>query len=393
MTETEERETKTKSGYPTHLGVGREGFLAQVLMHAFEIERRTPEDFIHHFPPSAIMKGLKDRPMLRAKILVETTGVKERIALKKSAESGGDDLQIALDEGETTAEEIVSLFDPDDRVRYLDRRDLWAFITEGEFWTLRRGNSDDFEYERAKAHVTFILERALENKLLSHEDVIEGLTVEHITRHLPKTELASIISRSLALGRDGLYFTHEHFLDNTPCAKLVDHIALPDLWDKIVQPFIVEAHGYAPDDTADGDASVPEDTDEAPPPDSMMSVDEDELIEAASDVADEASSDKKNGAETKSSSDDGEEAGDGDEEPETNRKLASPPKPPSAKGSVRKTNPCDKPIGRPAEQRLGRQRGRIGQREGPAEAAGQAKRGKIVAASPRQRDSASKMRA
>jgi hypothetical protein len=44
-----------------------------------------------------IMMGLAERPDLRANILVPTTGVRAKIASKKSAEAAGADLQIALD--------------------------------------------------------------------------------------------------------------------------------------------------------------------------------------------------------------------------------------------------------------------------------------------------------
>ena len=128
------RMDRDREVFVSRLGHGKERFLAHVIEQGLEVGRRTPEDFIRHFPPGMIMLGLGDRPDLRANILVLTTGVKLKIALKKSAETSGEDLQIALDEQETDAESIVLLFHPDDRVRYLDHRKLWSFVTEGEFW-------------------------------------------------------------------------------------------------------------------------------------------------------------------------------------------------------------------------------------------------------------------
>src|SRR5688572_16386002 len=103
---TKDSKDSGKQGVSTRsssLGTGRERFLAYVIEHGFEIGRRTPEDFVRHFPPAAIMEGLKNQPRLRASLLVHTTGVKERVALKKTWESAAQDLQIALDEGETNA--------------------------------------------------------------------------------------------------------------------------------------------------------------------------------------------------------------------------------------------------------------------------------------------------
>ena len=98
----------TKEGTRTStLSKGRERFLAHVIEHGFEVGRRSPEDFVRHFPPTLIMEGLRDQAKLRANILVAATGVKEKVAIKKSWESCADDLQIALDEGETDASMVM----------------------------------------------------------------------------------------------------------------------------------------------------------------------------------------------------------------------------------------------------------------------------------------------
>jgi len=70
---------------------GRQRFLAYAIEHSFQIGRRTPHDFIRHFPPRAIMEALALRPDLRAGLLVPTTGLKHKIALKKTWQSAGDD--------------------------------------------------------------------------------------------------------------------------------------------------------------------------------------------------------------------------------------------------------------------------------------------------------------
>ena len=97
---------RSEEPFVSRLDKGRERFLSHVIVNALELGRRTPTDFIRHFPPAEIMKGLELRPHLRAKILEPSTGVRHKIALKKSAMSAGDDLQIAMDEGEATAEQL-----------------------------------------------------------------------------------------------------------------------------------------------------------------------------------------------------------------------------------------------------------------------------------------------
>ena len=75
----------TKEGTRTStLSKGRERFLAHVIEHGFEVGRRSPEDFVRHFPPTLIMEGLRDQPKLRANILVAATGVKETVAIKNA---------------------------------------------------------------------------------------------------------------------------------------------------------------------------------------------------------------------------------------------------------------------------------------------------------------------
>ena len=92
------KDTTKEAPRSSQLSKGRERFLAHVIEHGLECGQRTPEDFIRHFPPMAIMKALEDQPDLRANIVVIATGVKKKVALKKTAEHCGMDVQIALDE-------------------------------------------------------------------------------------------------------------------------------------------------------------------------------------------------------------------------------------------------------------------------------------------------------
>jgi hypothetical protein len=225
------------------LGKGRERFLAHVIEHGFEVGRRTPEDFVRHFPPTLIMEGLKDNAKLRADILVQATGVKEKVAIKKTWESCADDLQIALDEGETDATAIMKIVQLDDRVRYLDHRALWAYVTEGEFWKI--SPSRQKEYAAAKSHIAFMLGRALDDKLVTHADIVEGITVEELASRLPKSELGKIIKGALDCGKRNAPFTETDLLGSMPPDVLVNYMPLFQVWDAIIEPKIAIEHGYA----------------------------------------------------------------------------------------------------------------------------------------------------
>lgn len=231
------------AGFRSVLPQGRQRFLAHMVEHAFEIGRRSAADFIRHFPPDAIMGGLEHQAGLRAQILVLTTGLKQKIALKKTWRSAAEDLQIALDEGETDADSVVAVFKPDDRIRFLDAKKIWAFLIEGEFWS--SSPSKRAEHERAKAHVAFALQRALDDGLVTHADVVEGISVTELASRLPKAELGKIIEGALQSGRKNAAFTEVDLLGAAPPEVIVDYVPLGHIWNKLVVPKIAEAHGYA----------------------------------------------------------------------------------------------------------------------------------------------------
>lgn len=251
------------ASFESRLTDGTDRFIAHMIEHAFTIGRRTSRDFLRHFPPSAIMDALKDSPSLRADILESSTGVRRKVALKKSALSSGEDLQIALDEGEAAADEVVRLFRPDDRVRYLPRGKLWSFLIEGEFW--KANKTDKGSYERAQAHIAFLLDRALRDGVLNHKDIVEGISVAKICQLMPRQELETAMNSALGLGRKGQPFSDRDLYDNLTSATLVNYVPLTHIWDEVVHPCAIE-HALA-----DASPTAPRETkaavvEEAPKP-------------------------------------------------------------------------------------------------------------------------------
>ena len=226
------------------LGKGREAFHAEVTAFCLQIGERTPEDFLRRFTCNKIMVSLASRPMERARIISELTGVHERVANKLSPENAGETLQIAVDEGVTTPKEIVRLFQPDDRQRYLDRHELWSFDVEGQ--PQNASPNDNVAHGRAERYVAYIIERAIENLLISHEEIVAALGVVKLAGWLPSELLGQIIEASL---KKSDKFTEEDLLGAAPPSSLVTHIPLDYLWDKVVVPLIAEAHDYVPKKT------------------------------------------------------------------------------------------------------------------------------------------------
>ncbi len=234
-------ESSGADGFVSGLGKGREAFHSEVTEYCLRVGERTPEDFLRHFSCSKIMIALASRPMERARIISELTGVHERVANKLSPENAGETLQIALDEGVTTPKDIVRLFQADDRQRYLNRHELWSFDTEGKPW--KASASDSAAHGRAEKYIAYIIDRAIDNLLVSHEEIVNGLGVVKLAGWLPSEMLGQIIETAL---KKSDKFTEEDLLRAAPASSLVSHVPLDYLWDKVVVPLIAEQHDYAP---------------------------------------------------------------------------------------------------------------------------------------------------
>ena len=187
-------------------------------MRAFEEGFRTPDDFMRHFTPYRLMEGLSQAEDLRAKVLVEAAGVHERIARKKSTTTAAEDLQLALDEGMTTAAAVLELIPPDDRVRFLDRKIVWKFVIEDEFW--KRNNSE------AIARVVYLLETALDQGILSIQDVTDGLSFKEISGLLAGGGLRTLVEHALTGSRTGRPLDEQALLEIVPLEKLVEYVPL-----------------------------------------------------------------------------------------------------------------------------------------------------------------------
>jgi hypothetical protein len=281
--------------FVSSLGKGREAFHSEVTEFSLRIGERTAEDFLRHFSCSKIMISLGARPLERARIISELTGVHERVANKLSPANSGETLQIALDEGVTTPKDIVRLFQPDDRQRYLNRHDLWAFDVSGEPW--KTSPNDSNAHARAERYTAYILDRAIENLLISHEEIVSALGMVKLAGWLPSELLGQIIETAL---KKSDKFTEEDLLSAAPPSSLVTHVPLDYLWERVVVPLIAEGHDYAPKKDApkppeaEGGWSLRPDTDSsanaapvppapAPVEDTEM-VGEDEIIETEEEV-------------------------------------------------------------------------------------------------------------
>ncbi|HYP90250.1 MAG TPA: hypothetical protein VEQ59_18895 [Polyangiaceae bacterium] len=292
---------ESSGAFISGLGKGREAFHSEVTEFCLRIGERTPEDFLRLFSCSKIMISLASRPMERARIISELTGVHERVANKLSPENSGETLQIALDEGVTAPKDIVRLFQADDRQRYLNRQELWAFDIEGQPW--KASVNDNHAHARAEKYIAYIIDRAIDNMLVSYDEIVSALGVVKLAGWLPSELLGQIIEAAL---KKSDKFTEEDLLRAAPPSSLATHVPLDYLWDKVVVPLIAERHDYmAKKNDGPAVASIPstgggdggwslrpspestpkaETKDAAPAADDGDMVGEDEIIETEDEV-------------------------------------------------------------------------------------------------------------
>jgi hypothetical protein len=220
-----------------------ERFLSQTVVFTLERGFRTPEDFLRHFRPADLMQGLEGAPDLRAKILIEGAGVHEKIARKKSTTSAAEDLKLAIDEGVTNAAQLLTLLPPDDRVRYLDHKKLWALTTEDEFWSPLNAEAD---VDRALSRVVFLIENALRENLLSLQVLTDGITFDSISTRLPLKELQKLVRHALKLGREKKPFSEQELLESVPLKTLVGYIPLEHIFNNVLVEKVARPAGFVP---------------------------------------------------------------------------------------------------------------------------------------------------
>ena len=228
----------------SELPTGRERFLAAVLDFALADGWRTAKDFVRHFSPRVLIESLAHDDALRARVLMGTTRVNERLALRKTLESAAEDLTLALEEGLTDADKLVALIPPDDRVRYLDASKLWAFLTEVEFW--KSEGTDTRDRERYVRRVTFIVERALEQGVLRLQDLADGIGFKRIASCLPRVELQKVVEHALSRAREGQRLTEEQLLEAVPLRALMTHIPLDHTWTEVIVARLAKPLSFIP---------------------------------------------------------------------------------------------------------------------------------------------------
>jgi hypothetical protein len=239
--------TSSSAPAPWHesrLPTGRERFLAAIVEYALSDGWRTAKDFLRHFSPRVLMESLGRDDDLRARVLMGTTRVNERLAQRKTIASAAEDLALALEEGLTDADKLVALIPADDRIRHLEASKLWAFLTEAEFWKGEAGDAQ--ERDRLVRRVTFVVERALTEGVLRLQDVADGIGFKRIATCLPRAELQRVVEHALSRAREGHRLTEEQLLEAVPLRTLMTHVPLEHTWNEVIVGRVARPLGFIP---------------------------------------------------------------------------------------------------------------------------------------------------
>jgi hypothetical protein len=209
-------------------------FLSDVLTKGFELCELEAKSFMSadHFPPEAIMEALRNEHELRVNILVAAGLVqpdKRKTAMRWQPADAARDLTEALRFGDTDERTILEAFPRDERVRTLDRRRVWAFVTENKFWA--RTGVDGELFERANRFVTFVVDCAIENALVTHHEVVDALNLEQMIKRLPNELLGRAVMAADMLDAK---FSRRALLTVWPPDVLVGHMGLNTVWEKVI---------------------------------------------------------------------------------------------------------------------------------------------------------------
>lgn len=236
-------DTETLTSFHSGLDQAPARFLSRIIQHTLQNDWQTPDDFLQHFSPLLILQSLSQATALRAKILVGLANVHEKIAAKKSIESGAEDLRLALEEGVTTPEAMLEHFSADDRVKHLNASTLWTFMFEDPFYKTTHADGEP-AHARAVRRMAFLIECALDEQILKLEQLTDGIGFERIAERLPADEVRRLFVEALRRGRKGESLTERDLLDVVPLPILLRHVPLEVTWQNVIIDRIAKNNGW-----------------------------------------------------------------------------------------------------------------------------------------------------
>ncbi len=226
------------------LELPKERFLARVLSRAISGSWRVSDDFLDYFSAAEIVAALRNDADVRVPLLVETVGLHAKIAEMKSVAAAGEDLQLAVEAGIADARSILALFPLALRVRRLDQGRLWRFAVDGD-WLERADSGSAEQRQRAADRVTYVVEAAVAEDLLSSGDLLAALEPTEVADLLSPPELRRAFAHALDAARHSKPVNEGDLLGDVGVAAIVERASLRDLWVRLVVERVAEPLGLA----------------------------------------------------------------------------------------------------------------------------------------------------
>ncbi len=210
-------------------------YLSLCIQYALDEGWLSASDLFQEFPPQTLMSALEPAPELRSNLLIEAAGVHARIAPKKSTGAAAEDLQIALDEGVCTAENILALVPVDEQVRYLERDALWQLLIRDQFWLT--------DADKEQARMLDMIESGLEQELIDLPRLVRAVTPEQMAEDFPRDLMNRAFTVALHSGLDGTAFGASLFKDTVELSEWLQHISLSHFWENVIRSEIAASAG------------------------------------------------------------------------------------------------------------------------------------------------------
>lgn len=196
-----------------------------------------PADFLAAFPTAFLMESLSAEPKVRARILSACVNMPPIAAAKIGPNTAAEILDAAIESGETSADAILEVFGPSDRVRYLPSAALFRHIVDDRWWSLKFSDPTDID-QRHFLHKT--LEAAMNEGLLTSDKLRDRMGVDCFADNLVEAEkddlLIDIAREAMKKGADGAAFTGDDLLAIVGIEVIVSCMSPSHLRDDVLLP-------------------------------------------------------------------------------------------------------------------------------------------------------------
>jgi hypothetical protein len=207
-------------------------FLARVFNECLRGSWRTAEQFLEWFGPASLEPAFEVDPELRVRVLVEATGIPDRIARSRSAAQAVQDLQLALEDGRTDGGRLLEHLPAEALVRSLDASALWKFATGGQW--LIQASIDPSARPVALERLGCILRCALQEELVTLVDLTSNVPLGELSAHASPDQLRGVFQYALWCAESRAVPDPERLLELIHAPELFSNWPVEHTWKRVI---------------------------------------------------------------------------------------------------------------------------------------------------------------